>query len=44
VAAVVRAAGVEPSRRAFLRFGAVATPLAPVLATVMLWFTLQVTG
>jgi arsenical pump membrane protein len=41
---VVRAAGVEPSRRAFFRFGAVATPLALVLATVMLRLTLQVTG
>ena len=34
---VVRAAGVEPSRRAFFRFAVVATPLALVLATVMLW-------
>jgi arsenical pump membrane protein len=41
---VVRAAGVEPSRRAFFRFGAVATPLAVVLSTVMLWLTLRVTG
>jgi arsenical pump membrane protein len=41
---VVRAAGVEPSRRAFFRFGAIATPLAVVLSTVMLWLTLQVTG
>ena len=41
---VVRAAGVEPGRRAFFRFGAFATPLALVLATVMLWLTLQVTG
>ena len=41
---VVRAAGVEPSRRAFFRFGAVATPPALVLSTVMLWLTLRVTG
>ena len=41
---VVRAAGVEPSRGAFFRFAVVATPLALVLATVMLWLTLQVTG
>ena len=38
----VRAAGVEPSRRAFFRFAVIATPAALVLSTVMLWLTLQV--
>ena len=41
---VVRGAGLEPSRRAFFRFALLATPLALVLSTVMLWLTLQVTG
>jgi arsenical pump membrane protein len=41
---VVRAAGVEPSRRAFFRFALFATPLALVLSTLSLWLTLQVTG
>ena len=41
---VVRAAGVEPSRRAFFRFAVIATPAALVFSTVMLWLTLQVTG
>jgi arsenical pump membrane protein len=41
---VVRAAGVEPSRRAFFRFAVIATPAALVFSTVMLWLALQVTG
>jgi arsenical pump membrane protein len=41
---VVRAEGVEPSRRAFFRLAVRATPLALVLATVALWLTLHVTG
>lgn len=41
---VVRGAGLEPSRRAFFRFALLATPVALVLSTVMLWLTLQVTG
>jgi arsenical pump membrane protein len=40
----VRAEGVEPSRRAFFRLAVLATPLALVLATLALWFTLRVTG
>jgi arsenical pump membrane protein len=40
----VRAAGTEPSRTAFFRFAAFATPAALVLATASLWLTLQVTG
>jgi arsenical pump membrane protein len=41
---VVRAEGVEPSRRAFFRLALLATPIALVLATLMLWLTLNVTG
>jgi arsenical pump membrane protein len=40
---VVRAEGVEPSRRAFFRLAVLATPLALVLATLALWLTLRVT-
>ncbi len=41
---VVRAEGVEPSRRAFFRLALLTTPIALVLATLMLWLTLSVTG
>ena len=42
--AVGRAPGIEPNRRAFFRFAVFATPFAPVLRTLSLWLTLQVTG
>jgi arsenical pump membrane protein len=38
----VRAAGVEPGRRSFYAFAAIATPLALLLAVTALWLTLQV--
>jgi arsenical pump membrane protein len=41
---VVRAAGLEPSRGAFFQFAVIATPVALVVSTVMLWLTLRVTG
>ena len=41
---VVRAADIEPSRRAFFRLALIATPLALVLSTLALWLTLRVIG
>jgi arsenical pump membrane protein len=41
---VVRAAGAEPGRREFFRLALLATPLALVLATLILWLSLEVTG
>jgi hypothetical protein len=41
---VVRAADIEPSRRAFFRLAFFATPLALVLSTVALRLTLLVIG
>jgi arsenical pump membrane protein len=41
---VVRAAGVEPPRREFFRLALLATPLALVLATLILWLSLEGTG
>jgi arsenical pump membrane protein len=41
---VVRAQDIEPSRCAFFRLAALATPLALFLSTVALWFTLRLTG